>query len=105
MNDCEALLVSTKETLRDSWQIEHTVRLGLVPLGADISEEVRASDLRIAIVVTDSEFSEVSTTNRREVLEAVGRNENLSCRGALAACAIGAWTLSVGSSSCMIAQT
>ena len=81
------------------------MHLSLVLLGVGMCEDVRASDLQIAIVATGSEFSEVSTTNRREVLEAVGRNENLSCRGALAACAIGAWTLIVGSSSCMIAQT
>ena len=59
LDDCEASLLSMKKTLRDSWQIEHTVRLSLVPLGVDICEEVRASDLRIAIVATDSEFSEV----------------------------------------------
>ena len=53
---------------------------------------MHASDLRIAIVATDSEFSDVSTTNRQEVLEAVGRNVNLSRRGALAACAMGTWT-------------
>ena len=69
--------------MSDSWQIEHTVRLSLVPLGVDICEEVRASFLRIAIVAADSEFSEVYhlATNRREVLEAVGRSENLRAEG------------------------